>query len=89
MRQRNQAMKDRFEELSAWREKLKEEREFYESKFKEARQCLAAKCLENEELKKQLLNHEKEEEGFANVSKAMFFGMYMSLEKLKKFVSHL
>ncbi|KAJ7329526.1 hypothetical protein JRQ81_015700 [Phrynocephalus forsythii] len=54
MRQHNQAMKDRFEELSAWREKLKEEREFYETKFKEARQCLAAKCIENKALKKQL-----------------------------------
>ncbi|XP_039213477.1 optineurin isoform X2 [Crotalus tigris] len=54
MRQRNQAMKDRFEELSAWKEKLKEEREFYESKFKDARQCLAAKCLENESLHQKL-----------------------------------
>ncbi|XP_058046862.1 optineurin isoform X1 [Ahaetulla prasina] len=62
MRQRNQAMKDRFEELSAWKEKLKEEREFYESKFKEARQCLAAKCLENESLHHQLKSLEEKEE---------------------------
>ncbi|XP_070803009.1 optineurin isoform X4 [Pituophis catenifer annectens] len=62
MRQRNQAMKDRFEELSAWKEKLKDEREFYESKFKEARQCLAAKCLENESLHQKLQSLEEKEE---------------------------
>ncbi|NXF42946.1 OPTN protein, partial [Oceanites oceanicus] len=46
MKLHNQAMKDRYEELSIWREKQKEEREFYELKFKEAKQCLLAKvCL--------------------------------------------
>ncbi|XP_074873985.1 optineurin isoform X2 [Carettochelys insculpta] len=54
MKVHNQAMKDRYEELSVWREKQKEEREFYESKFKEAKHCLQSKCLENEELQKQL-----------------------------------
>ncbi|KAM3832468.1 optineurin isoform 2-T2 [Vipera latastei] len=62
MRQRNQAMKDRFEELSAWKEKLKEEREFYESKFKDARQCLAVKCLENESLHQKLQSLGEKEE---------------------------
>ncbi|KAM6435882.1 optineurin isoform 3-T4 [Liasis olivaceus] len=70
MRQRNQAMKDRFEELSAWKEKLKEEREFYESKFKEARQCLATKCLENEGLQNKLRTLEEKEEGIANEGEA-------------------
>lgn len=69
MRQRNQAMKDRFEELSVWREKLREEREFYETKFKEARHCLAAKCDENDTLKKQLQTLEGRKEGATNVSK--------------------
>ncbi|NXU71744.1 OPTN protein, partial [Oreotrochilus melanogaster] len=54
MKVHNQAMKDRYEELSAWREKQKEEREFYELKFKEAKQCLEAKCIENEQLQQQL-----------------------------------
>ncbi|XP_075782136.1 optineurin isoform X2 [Pelodiscus sinensis] len=54
MKIHNQAMKGRYEELSVWREKQKEEREFYEAKFKEAKHCLQAKCLENEELQKQL-----------------------------------
>ncbi|XP_068770138.1 optineurin isoform X2 [Struthio camelus] len=63
MRLRNQAMKDRYEELSVWREKQKEEREFYESKFKEAEQCLLAKCIENEQLQKQLQSLKEREEG--------------------------
>nr|XP_032654212.1 optineurin isoform X3 [Chelonoidis abingdonii] len=62
MKIHNQAMKDRYEELSIWREKQKEEREFYESKFKEAKHYLHAKCLENEELQKQLQSLKEKEE---------------------------
>ncbi|KAK1203751.1 OPTN protein, partial [Pygoscelis papua] len=63
MKLHNQAMKDRYEELSIWREKQKEEREFYELKFKEAKQCLLAKCLENEQLQQQLQSLKEREEG--------------------------
>ncbi|XP_025975060.1 optineurin isoform X1 [Dromaius novaehollandiae] len=63
MKLRNQAMKDRYKELSVWREKQKEEREFYESKFKEAKQCLLAKCIENEQLQKQIQSLKEREEG--------------------------
>ncbi|XP_017923627.1 optineurin isoform X2 [Manacus vitellinus] len=63
MKLHNQAMKDRYEELSIWREKQKEEREFYESKFKEAKQCLQAKCIENEQLQQQLQSLKEKEEG--------------------------
>ncbi|NXG07790.1 OPTN protein, partial [Sakesphorus luctuosus] len=63
MKLHNQAMKDRYEELSIWREKQKEEREFYELKFKEAKQCLQAKCIENEQLQQQLKNLKEREEG--------------------------
>ncbi|XP_063998704.1 optineurin isoform X1 [Pogoniulus pusillus] len=63
MKLHNQAMKDRYEELSIWREKQKEEREFYESKFKEAKQCLLAKCIENEQLQQQLQSLKGKEEG--------------------------
>ncbi|XP_043408761.1 optineurin isoform X4 [Chelonia mydas] len=66
MKIHNQAMKDRYEELSVWREKQKEEREFYESKFKEAKHYLQVKCLENEELQKQLQSL-KEKEGNCTV----------------------
>ncbi|XP_010214173.1 PREDICTED: optineurin-like, partial [Tinamus guttatus] len=63
MKLHNQAMKDRYEELSVWREKQREEREFYESKFKEAKQCLLAKCMENEQLQKELQSLKAREEG--------------------------
>ncbi|KAM6302539.1 optineurin isoform 2-T2 [Podargus strigoides] len=63
MKLHNQAMKDRYEELSIWREKQKEEREFYELKFKEAKQCLQAKCIENEQLQQQLQSLRGREEG--------------------------
>ncbi|NXY70987.1 OPTN protein, partial [Glareola pratincola] len=63
MKVHNQAMKDRYEELSIWREKQKEEREFYELKFKEAKQCLQAKCIENEQLQQQLQSLKEREEG--------------------------
>ncbi|KAM9029165.1 optineurin isoform 1-T1 [Ara ararauna] len=63
MKLHNQAMKDRYEELSIWREKQKEEREFFESKFKEAKQCLLAKCTENEQLQQQLQSLKEKEEG--------------------------
>ncbi|KFQ89549.1 Optineurin [Phoenicopterus ruber ruber] len=63
MKVHNQAMKDRYEELSIWREKQKEEREFYELKFKEAKQCLLAKCIENEQLQQQLQSLKEREEG--------------------------
>ncbi|KFQ16456.1 Optineurin [Leptosomus discolor] len=63
MKLHNQAMKDRYEELSVWREKQKEEREFYELKFKEAKECLLAKCIENEQLQQQLQSLKEREEG--------------------------
>ncbi|XP_042648732.1 optineurin isoform X2 [Tyto alba] len=63
MKLHNQAMKDRYEELSIWREKQKEEREFYELKFKEAKQCLLAKCIENEQLQQQIQSLKENEEG--------------------------
>ncbi|NXN04818.1 OPTN protein, partial [Sylvia borin] len=63
MKLHNQAMKERYEELSTWREKQKEEREFYELKFKEAKQCLQAKCIENEQLQQQLRSLKEREEG--------------------------
>ncbi|XP_037702147.1 optineurin isoform X2 [Choloepus didactylus] len=54
MKLNNQAMKERFEELSAWREKQKEERQFFEIQSKEAKDCLMALSHENEKLKQEL-----------------------------------
>ncbi|XP_077025525.1 optineurin isoform X2 [Tamandua tetradactyla] len=54
MKLNNQAMKERFEELSAWREKQKEERQFFEIQSKKAKECLMALSHENEKLKQEL-----------------------------------
>ncbi|XP_038597246.1 optineurin isoform X3 [Tachyglossus aculeatus] len=64
MKLNNQAMKGRFEELSAWREKQKEERQFFESKFKEAKERLLALSNENEKLKQELDGVKGEKKGF-------------------------
>lgn len=47
-------MKGRFEELSAWTEKQREERLFFETQSKEAKERLTALSLENEKLKQDL-----------------------------------
>ncbi|XP_012586864.1 PREDICTED: optineurin isoform X3 [Condylura cristata] len=54
MKLNNQAMKGRFEELSAWTEKQKEERLFFETQSKEAKERLMTLNHENEKLKEQL-----------------------------------
>ncbi|XP_059766676.1 optineurin isoform X1 [Balaenoptera ricei] len=54
MKLNNQAMKGRFEELSAWTEKQKEERLFFETQHKEAKERLTALSLENEKLKQEV-----------------------------------
>ncbi|XP_029809183.1 optineurin isoform X1 [Suricata suricatta] len=54
MKLNNQAMKGRFEELSAWTEKQKEERLFFETQSKEAKERLTALSHENEKLKEEL-----------------------------------
>ncbi|XP_036699208.1 optineurin isoform X3 [Balaenoptera musculus] len=54
MKLNNQAMKGRFEELSAWTEKQKEERLFFETQRKEAKERLTALSLENEKLKQEV-----------------------------------
>lgn len=43
-------MKERFEGLSAWREKQQEERNFLESKLEEARNHIEVLTLQNQEL---------------------------------------
>ncbi|KAK7823894.1 hypothetical protein U0070_020565 [Myodes glareolus] len=50
----NQVMKGRFEELSAWTEKQKEERQLFETQSKEAKEHLMALSQENEKLKEEL-----------------------------------
>lgn len=47
-------MKGRFQELSAWTEKQKEERHFFEIQSREAKERLMAVSHENEKLKEEL-----------------------------------
>lgn len=54
MKLNNQAMKGRFQELSAWSEKQKEERHFFEIQSKEAKERLMALSQEKEKLKEEL-----------------------------------
>ncbi|XP_036921817.1 optineurin isoform X4 [Sturnira hondurensis] len=54
MKLNNQAMKGRFQELSAWTEKQKEERLLFETQSKEAKERLMALSCENEKLKEEL-----------------------------------
>lgn len=54
LRQTNLTMKERFEGLSAWREKQKEERDFLESRLEEARGRMEALSLQNQELSRRL-----------------------------------
>ncbi|CAK6959882.1 optineurin isoform X2 [Scomber scombrus] len=52
LRQTNLTMKERFEGLTLWREKQREERGFLESKLEEARGHMEALTIQNQELNK-------------------------------------
>ncbi|XP_070784960.1 optineurin [Enoplosus armatus] len=54
LRQTNLTMKERFEGLSVWREKQREERDFLESRLEEARGHMEALTFQNRELSKKL-----------------------------------
>ncbi|XP_071358183.1 optineurin [Trachinotus anak] len=54
LRQTNLTMKERFEGLSAWREKQREERDFLESRLEEARSRMEGLTRQNQELSKRL-----------------------------------
>lgn len=59
LKQTNLTMKERFEGLSTWKEKQKEEREFLEKRLQEAKARLSAADAENETLKKRVQELEK------------------------------
>lgn len=60
-------MKERFEGLSAWKEKQKEEKNFLEGKLEEAKDHVITLTCQNEELKSRLQILEKTEGGAAQV----------------------
>lgn len=67
-------MKERFEGLSAWKEKQKEERGFLEKRLEEAKQRLHTLDSENELLKKRVQEMEKQHVGTEEVrSKSFLF----------------
>uniref|UniRef100_A0A3P9K6H1 Optineurin n=1 Tax=Oryzias latipes TaxID=8090 RepID=A0A3P9K6H1_ORYLA len=54
LRQTNLTMKERFEGLSAWREKQKQERDFLENQLKEAQRNMESVVGQNQELSRKL-----------------------------------
>uniref|UniRef100_A0A4X2LB68 Optineurin n=1 Tax=Vombatus ursinus TaxID=29139 RepID=A0A4X2LB68_VOMUR len=69
MKQNNQTMKGRFEELSAWTEKQKEERQCFELKFKEVKESLLSLSNENENLRAEIENLKgKKEKSFEDIT---------------------
>ncbi|XP_057643653.1 optineurin isoform X2 [Chionomys nivalis] len=89
----NQVMKGRFEELSAWTEKQKEERQMFETQSKEAKEHLMALSQENEKLKEELEKlREKSErlfEGSIGVSGLPRANLEQEVEQLKAQVMRL
>ncbi|XP_028256297.1 optineurin [Parambassis ranga] len=59
LRQTNLTMKERFEGLSAWREKQQQERNFLESRLEEARSCMETLTLKNKDLSRKLEEAER------------------------------
>lgn len=54
LRQTNLTMKERFEGLTLWREKQREERNFLESRLDEARVRMEVLTLQNQELSRRI-----------------------------------
>lgn len=67
LRQTNLMMKDRFEGLSAWREKQREERDFLENKLEDARGRMEALTLQNQELGKRRVGDGRTEAALGSV----------------------
>lgn len=54
LRQTNLTMKERFEGLTVWKEKQRQEKDFLENRLQEARRCIETLTLQNQELNKKL-----------------------------------
>ncbi|XP_015207950.1 optineurin isoform X2 [Lepisosteus oculatus] len=86
LKQTNTSMKERFEGLAAWKEKQKEEREFLENKFLEAKNRVTALTKRNEELRKRLQHLEGNEEG---TCQSEMGGQSSEVEALKVVIARL
>ncbi|XP_067915655.1 optineurin isoform X2 [Heterodontus francisci] len=88
IKQTNHAMKERYEELATWREKQREEREYIQNKFEEAKARLTDFSVENEVLKSKL--RELNADGLQGVPKdACSKLMEQDVQQLKALVSRL
>ncbi|XP_048409892.1 optineurin isoform X2 [Stegostoma tigrinum] len=88
IKQTNHAMKERYEELATWREKQREERDYIQNKFEEAKTRLTDLSTENEILKSKIqeLNADTTQE----VPKgAISNQMKQDIQQLKALVSRL
>ncbi|XP_017554373.1 optineurin isoform X2 [Pygocentrus nattereri] len=85
LKQTNLTMKERFEGLTLWKEKQKEERNFLESRLEEARERVRALDAENELLKKRV----QELESHAAAGEGEGAGVQAKLEALKSQIARL
>ncbi|XP_043964490.1 optineurin isoform X1 [Gambusia affinis] len=54
LRQTNLTMKERFEGLTVWKEKQRQEKDFLEKRLEEARRCIETLTVQNQELSRRL-----------------------------------
>lgn len=81
-------MKERFEGLSAWREKQQEERNFLESKLDDARKHIETLTLQNQELSRKTGKDGKTAAGdstvrFKSFQPSLFFLFQFALKRTK------
>ncbi|XP_038667853.1 optineurin [Scyliorhinus canicula] len=88
IKQTNHAMKERYEELATWREKQREEREYIQNKFEEAKARLTDLAAENETLKINI--RELNSNGLQGVPKDVCSNLVeQDVQQLKALVSRL
>ncbi|XP_060698605.1 optineurin isoform X2 [Hemiscyllium ocellatum] len=88
IKQTNHAMKERYEELATWREKQREERDYIQNKFEEAKTRLTDLTAENEILKSKI--QELNADTTQGVPKGAIFNvMEQDMQQLKALVSRL
>ncbi|XP_068162833.1 optineurin [Antennarius striatus] len=88
LRQTNLTMKERFEGLTMWREKQREERDFLESRLEEARVRIEALTVQNQEFSRNV-EEEKKTEGSLGGAPAVSSNQSAELTALRAQVARL
>ncbi|KAM3587841.1 uncharacterized protein V6R79_015075 [Siganus canaliculatus] len=88
LRQTNLTMKERFEDLSVWREKQREERDFLETKLEEARVHMEALTRQNQELMRKT-EDEGKAKGASGASSAVASSQSAEVDALRAQVTRL